>query len=72
MELVDTNIIPYVQDASNFEASTSIRNQIRLSFLPDCYSQDGFIDTMNGLYSKYEKYLEPKNLLVPIPQSPSR
>ncbi|MEI6425724.1 MAG: tRNA lysidine(34) synthetase TilS [Candidatus Absconditabacteria bacterium] len=72
MELVDTNTIPYVQDASNFEASTSIRNQIRLSFLPNCYSQDGFVETMNGLYSRYEKLLEPKNLLISIPKSPSR
>jgi len=72
MDLVDTNTIPYVQDESNFEASTSIRNQIRLSFLPDCYSQDGFVDTMNALYVTYEKLLEHKNLLIPIPQSPSR
>jgi tRNA(Ile)-lysidine synthase TilS/MesJ len=72
MELVDTNAIPYVQDESNFEASTSIRNQIRLSFLPECYSQEGFVDIMNALYAKYEKLLEPKNLLITIPQSPSR
>ena len=72
MELVDTNTIPYVQDESNFEASTSIRNQIRLSFLPNCYDQEGFVETMNALYVKYEKLLEPKNLIVPVAQSPRR
>ena len=72
MDIVSSNKIPYVQDESNFETSTSIRNNIRLSFLPDCYSQDGFVETMNALYTKYEKALEPKNLLTKITQSPRR
>ena len=72
MDLVHEYQIPYVQDESNFEASTSIRNQIRLSFLPNCYNQAGFVDTMNALYIKYEKLLEPKNLITPIAQSPCR
>ena len=72
MDLVSQYIIPFVQDESNFEASTSTRNQIRLLLLPDCYAQDGFVETMQALYSKYEKALLPKNLLTPIAKSPHR
>lgn len=72
MDIVHEYQILYVQDESNFEPDTSIRNKIRLSFLPDCYSQEGFIETMLSLYTKYEKALEPKNLLAAISQSSSR
>lgn len=63
--------IPYVSDITNYDAKTSIRNKIRLEFLPDLFKQKGFESTIRLIYEKYDRHnqIDKQDLLKPVPMS---
>jgi len=63
--------IPYVSDITNYDAKTSIRNKIRLEFLPDLFKQKCFESTIRLIYEKYDRHnqIDKQDLLKPVPMS---
>lgn len=80
IELCTKNKIPFVTDPTNKDNTTSLRNKLRNSVLPELYKlahkqtkiTNSFIESMKSIYKQWENIQKKDIILKPIKKSPHR